>query len=943
MRKVAIGLGLGLVMLSSAPAVDAATGPFPDVPATYWAASAISALKAQGIITGEADGKFHPAQPVTREQFAALIVRVEHLPAVTKGPAFTDLGASALSPAVETAAANGLMLGTTLTTFAPLEPITRAMAATIAVRALGLSQVALDLAPLTSGFSDASQIPSYATGSVVSAKRLGILQGYPSGDFKPNVTIDRAQAAVLIYRLETVPQTAIQHLAAVVATGVNAGSYTQQIAVGGSVGLWASVYDQSSVPVPAPVSWSASGGSAAGGSFTASAPGVYTVSASVPGTSIRRSFHITVAAPVRLALYGLPEVAAAGSRIQGTLTILSQLGSRDDVDAPQAVSLTFTPTSGTPITQTVQTRNGQAAFSFTPTAAGAYRVSATAPGLTSATAAFDVLAKPFGQLQVSTLTTVFPGSSSTFSISLPKGASESSPVQVTSSDPSVLSVGHGGSLAPKGLTVKATGLSPGQATVTVSNPLNAYSEQTFTVNVPALGALTLAPPAGTPAGVGATAVVGVNQTPALVAPPPDVHLTLKNPQGVLIADDTSQSSAGQSTFQVSEREAGTWTLTASAPGYTSATAAWVVTPGAPVQLIATGAPSTIVVAGQTAALQVQYADQYDNPVQSPVAVEISATGTAGTLSAASANLPGPGPAATFTAVQPGIEQVTVTSATNPTLAPLTVDFRVIATAADVASGKGVWLLESDWQQSSQQSLLTQLKSLGVTHVYIEIEETSLGFYGTSALRHFLYAAHDDGIAVIAWVYPYLYNVGYDISLTQEVAAYTAPTGDRPDAIAADIETNTATAAVTQYAQAVRQAMGPHGVFIAVTSPPIYHESYPYAALAPYVTEFAPMDYWHYTATQDTFLQAYDYVSQTVSLIRQLSGDPSAQVTVIGQTYDMFSGSGSGVFSPSPMEIQAAFQAASDQGAVGISFYRLPTATAPELQAISQLPYPDPGP
>ena len=260
--KVAIGLGLGLVMLSSAPAVDAASGPFPDVPATYWAASAISALKAQGIITGEADGKFHPAQPVTREQFAALIVRVEHLPAVTKGPAFTDLGASALSPAVETAAANGLMLGTTLTTFAPLEPITRAMAATIAVRALGLSQVALDLAPLTSGFSDASQIPSYATGSVVSAKRLGILQGYPSGDFKPNVTIDRAQAAVLIYRLETVPQTAIQHLAAVVATGVNAGSYTQQIAVGGSVGLWASVYDQSSVPVPAPVSWSASGGSA---------------------------------------------------------------------------------------------------------------------------------------------------------------------------------------------------------------------------------------------------------------------------------------------------------------------------------------------------------------------------------------------------------------------------------------------------------------------------------------------------------------------------------------------------------------------------------------------------------------------------------------------------------------------------------------------------------
>ncbi|EQD27493.1 copper amine oxidase domain protein, partial [mine drainage metagenome] len=225
-------------------------------------------------------------------------------------------------------------------------------------------------------------------------------------------------------------------------------------------------------------------------------------------------------------------------------------------------------------------------------------------------------------------------------------------------------------------------------------------------------------------------------------------------------------------------------------------------------------------------------DQYDNPVSAPVSVQITATGTAGTLSATSANLPGPGAAATFTAVQTGVEQVTVTPVGEPGMAPITVDFRVIASAADVAAGKGYWLLQSDLQKVNQQSLLSELKAAGVTHVYLEVEETSLGFYGSSSLRHFLYAAHDSGIAVIAWVFPYLYNVGYDISLTRQVAAYTAPTGDRPDAIAADMEENISPSAVGQYAQAVRQAMGPQGVFIAVTYPPIYHESYPYAALGP---------------------------------------------------------------------------------------------------------------
>lgn len=942
MRRLVVSvLGLTLTVLSSAPVTAGAlAGPFPDVPSGYWAASAIAQLKAQGVVSGEADGKFHPLAPVTREQFAAMIVRALRLPAASAGPAFGDVPAGGLSPFIETAAANGLMLGTSLTTFAPFRPITRAMAATIAIRSLGLQHVGDDLQAISSGYTDKASIPAFAQGSVVAARRLGIMQGYASGAFRPQVTLDRAQAAVLIVRLESVPASSTAHLSGLVASRVSAGGSQDTIPVGGSTGLWYGVFDRSGNRIPAGVSWSASGGTVSGGRFFASAPGVYTVTARVPGTSVEHSFPVTVDSPTSLAIYGLPEVAGAGSKVQGTVTVLSQLHSRDTVDGSRTVTLTFTATGGTTETETLTAVNGQAGFSFTPPAAGTYDVTAAASGVNSASAAFDVLAEPFGQLAVQAPSTILPGTSADIHISLPQGASESSPVSVTSSDPSVVRVGSGGGLSAQGLTVQAMAGSPGQATITVANPLGAYSSVALSLSVPALGSLSLLPPPVTAAGAAASVAVGVLAAGGVSAPPPDVHLNLQNPQGVAVSDLSTVASGAQALFQLSEREAGNWTLTATAPGYAPATATWTVTPGAPTQLIATGAPSTIVVQGQSVALQVQLADQYDNPVPAPVSVQLAASGTAGTLSAASASLSGPGAAAEFAAAEPGVEQVTVTPVGTAGLRPVTVDFRVVASAADVTAGKGFWLLESDWRSANQAQLLTQLEGLGVTHVYLEVEESSLGFYGSSALRHFLYAAHDQGIAVIAWVYPYLHDVGYDAALTAQVAAYTAPTGDRPDGVAADIETNTSASAVGQYAQAVRQAMGPSGVFIAVTYPPVYHESYPYSALAPYVTLFAPMDYWHYQARDWNFLETYQYVSQTISLIRQLSGDPNAQVSVIGQTYDMFSGSGTGVFSPTPMEVQAAFQAASDGGALGISFYRLATATSAELQAIGELPFPD---
>ncbi len=942
LRLLAAAVLLAPFAVPAAPAF-AATSSFPDVPGTYWAATAIDALAAQGIIRGEPDGLFHPLAPVTRAQFAAMIVRAEQLPSVSVGPRFLDVSSTeALQSDIETAAADGLMLGTSLLDFSPGATINRAMAAAITVRALGLSPVAADLANLPSGYADAARIPGYALGDVVVAKRLGLMQGLSGNVFSPAGSLDRAQAATVIYRLLGLAPQSVSSLAASVVRRVDAGSGATSIPVGQSTSLWSVARDASGLPVPAAVVWKASGGVLSGTSFSAQAPGSYQLMASVYGSTAVKAMTIHVEQPTSLAVYGLLEAAGPGAQVPVQVTVLDQAGSRDVSDGSRTITLTATNQSAQTVTLTQTAQGGQASFTFNPPAAGAWSLTASATGLAGAEAAFDVLAAPFpAPLRLQGPAEILPGQTATVQASLPSGASEASPVTLTSSNPSVVAVqGSGsGSLSTSGLSFRLQAVAPGTATVTLSNGPGAYTSATLQVTVPALGQLSLAAPPPTAAGGRVQAQVTV-QSDGTSAPAPKVALTLVNPQGVSVATLTATAQAGAARFSLLQDNAGTWQLQASAPGYTPAQTSWTVQPGPAAQLIATGAPSTVVVLGQTSDLQVMLADRFDNPVAQPLQVAMAAAGAAGTLSQGSASLSGPGPAAVFHATAPGTETVRVSDPNAPGLGAVQVTFRVIAQSADVAAGKGFWLLASDLGKTPVPQLIARLRSLGATHVYLEVEG-SWGFYGSSALRTFLYQAHDAGIAVLAWVYPYLNNVPLDERLTGQVAAYVAPTGDKPDGIAADIEENLSPAAVGSYAAAVRQALGPGGVFIAVTYPPVYHEDYPYAALAPYVTLYAPMDYWHYQAVTENFTQAYQYVQQTVGLIRQLSGRPNVPVSIIGQTYDMFSSGAEGVFSPTPLELQAAFQAASDAGAIGLSFYRLPTATAAELQAITILPYPDP--
>ncbi|MCP3031454.1 S8 family serine peptidase [Halobacillus sp. A1] len=79
-------------------------------------------------------------------------------------------------------------------TFRPNSEISREEAITMVGRALGLDGKKRD-----SGFPDVSR-DSYSSGYIASAEEKGIIEGFPSGNFEPDISIKRADIALIIHK-----------------------------------------------------------------------------------------------------------------------------------------------------------------------------------------------------------------------------------------------------------------------------------------------------------------------------------------------------------------------------------------------------------------------------------------------------------------------------------------------------------------------------------------------------------------------------------------------------------------------------------------------------------------------------------------------------------------------------------------------------------------------
>ena len=181
---------------------------FPDVPTDHRYHDAIVDLASRGIINGYTNGDFGPGDPVTRQQFAKMVVLTGDYPVSELDVClFLDVewsGLGSLFPDnyVAVAAHHGITLGKTLTTFGPGDNISRFQVVTMVVRA------ADDLDPGLLADPPAGDVPTWDPALSVShgqnawrAEYNGLLDGLPLDELDPWGDMSRGEVAQVLHNL----------------------------------------------------------------------------------------------------------------------------------------------------------------------------------------------------------------------------------------------------------------------------------------------------------------------------------------------------------------------------------------------------------------------------------------------------------------------------------------------------------------------------------------------------------------------------------------------------------------------------------------------------------------------------------------------------------------------------------------------------------------------
>ena len=176
--------------------------PFTDVPADRWSYPYIKQLYDAGVVSGTSATTFEPTANVTRAQFVTMIAGLAgaDVSGYASGP-FDDVQAGSwYAPYVNWAAANGIVSGTSATTFDPAAEISRQDMAVMLYNYAQQAGVQLKQATVTP-FTDESSIVAYALPAVQALHSAGVISGMPDGSFQPQATTTREQACVVLCAL----------------------------------------------------------------------------------------------------------------------------------------------------------------------------------------------------------------------------------------------------------------------------------------------------------------------------------------------------------------------------------------------------------------------------------------------------------------------------------------------------------------------------------------------------------------------------------------------------------------------------------------------------------------------------------------------------------------------------------------------------------------------
>jgi hypothetical protein len=264
------------------------------------------------------------------------------------------------------------------------------------------------------------------------------------------------------------------------------------------------------------------------------------------------------------------------------------------------------------------------------------------------------------------------------------------------------------------------------------------------------------------------------------------------------------------------------------------------------------------------------------------------------------------------------------------------------TGLGIYRGLGSWVDIYDFSAlEDPEGSIADMAAHGVRTLYLETSNFRRGraFVHREAVERFIEAAHDHGMAVVAWYLPGFADP--DLDLKRSLLAIdlrTANRGDAFDSFALDIESpevespSVRTQRLLEISEGIREAVGEDYTLGAIIpSPrgmqvhPDYWPGFPYPELNELYDVFVPMTY--FTWRTEGLVGAHNYAMKVIQIIRNEVGSWSVPIHVIGGISD----------ESTTMESRGFVRALRERGVIGGSYYSYPGTTEGQWDELAQIP------
>lgn len=177
---------------------------FADVAADAWYADAVQYVYENGMMSGTSETTFSPDLTTTRGMIVTILYRLEGSPDLSNenlGYPYADVDANAYyADAVYWARQNGIVSGMSAEQFAPNNAITREQMAAILYRYAQFKGCDVSAKADLSVYTDAAQVSTYATDAMAWANGAQLITGTSQATLTPAGNATRAQVATILMR-----------------------------------------------------------------------------------------------------------------------------------------------------------------------------------------------------------------------------------------------------------------------------------------------------------------------------------------------------------------------------------------------------------------------------------------------------------------------------------------------------------------------------------------------------------------------------------------------------------------------------------------------------------------------------------------------------------------------------------------------------------------------